>query len=233
MYLKLAVLNNSGNVGKSTICETLLKPRLEGAEIIKVETINHDGTDDLKLSAKEFELIQNKIDEFDCAIIDIGSSNIEQFMLQMINFKGTEDDIDFFIVPVTPQYKQQVDSVTTISSLLDLGVDIDKIKFILNQADKTISVERQYGVFLSGVKELGLNTKNPPNIQASTVFNLLSDFNASFIDVLNDDRDFRALIRAADTKEERLELSNSKAVKRIVTGFNEDLNATFKALNIV
>ena len=36
MYLKLAIVNNSGNVGKSTICQTLLKPRLEGSEIIKV-----------------------------------------------------------------------------------------------------------------------------------------------------------------------------------------------------
>lgn len=53
MYLKAAVLNNSGNVGKSTICQTLLKPRLDGAEIIKVETINSDGTNDSKLSAKE------------------------------------------------------------------------------------------------------------------------------------------------------------------------------------
>ncbi|MCM5327019.1 transcriptional regulator, partial [Escherichia coli] len=32
MYLKLAIVNNSGNVGKSTICQTLLKPRLEGSE---------------------------------------------------------------------------------------------------------------------------------------------------------------------------------------------------------
>lgn len=44
MYLKIAVLNNSGNVGKSTICQTVLKPRLPESEIIRVETINSDGT---------------------------------------------------------------------------------------------------------------------------------------------------------------------------------------------
>jgi hypothetical protein len=88
MYLKAAVLNNSGNVGKSTICQTLLKPRLDGAEIIKVETINSDGTNDSKLSAKEFDEILKRIDDVDCTLIDIGASNIEQFMVQMLEFQG-------------------------------------------------------------------------------------------------------------------------------------------------
>ncbi len=48
MYLNIAVVNNSGNVGKSTICDILLKPRLEGAKVVKVETINSDGTNDEK-----------------------------------------------------------------------------------------------------------------------------------------------------------------------------------------
>ncbi len=88
MYMKIAVLNNSGNVGKSTICQTLLKPRLENSEIIRVETINSDGTSDEKVSAREFDEILKRIDDAECTIIDVGSSNIEQFMVQMLEFKG-------------------------------------------------------------------------------------------------------------------------------------------------
>ncbi|HCW2892540.1 TPA: transcriptional regulator, partial [Escherichia coli] len=98
MYLKLAIVNNSGNVGKSTICQTLLKPRLEGSEIIKVETLNTDGTNDEKLSAKEFDEIIKRIDDSECTIIDVGSSNIEQFLVQMNEYQGSHDLIDYFIV---------------------------------------------------------------------------------------------------------------------------------------
>ncbi|MGB9548906.1 transcriptional regulator, partial [Vibrio harveyi] len=63
MYLNIAVVNNSGNVGKSTICDILLKPRLEGAQVVKVETINSDGTNDEKISAEQFEDVLNKMDE--------------------------------------------------------------------------------------------------------------------------------------------------------------------------
>ncbi len=56
MYLNIAIVNNSGNVGKSTICETMLKPRIPNAEVVKVETINSDGTDDAKF--QQMNLIQ-------------------------------------------------------------------------------------------------------------------------------------------------------------------------------
>jgi len=232
MYLKIAVLNNSGNVGKSTICQTLLKNRLTNSEVIKIESINNDGTDDEKLSAKQFELIQNKMDEYDCSIIDIGSSNIEQFMMQMEDFEGTEEDIDYFIIPVIPQHKQQIDSASTISNLLELGVSAKKIRFILNQADKSLPIEKQFSHFLNSLKMFKINIKNPPVIYQSSVFALLSEFNTTYDEVLADDRDFNPLIRAAETKDARQELSNAKAVKRIVTGFNKTLDTAFSSLNI-
>lgn len=61
MNIKIAVVNNSGNMGKSTICDSLLLPRLEGAKVVKVETINTDGTNDVKISAKEFLEITKKL----------------------------------------------------------------------------------------------------------------------------------------------------------------------------
>ncbi len=40
--MKVAVINFSGNVGKTTIAGHLLVPRIDGAELIAVETINAD-----------------------------------------------------------------------------------------------------------------------------------------------------------------------------------------------
>ena len=122
MYLKLAILNISGNVGKTTLGQTFLKPRLEGAEIIKVETLNSDGTNDEKLSAKEYGEIIKRIDDSECTIIDVGSSNIEQFLVQMNEYQGSHDLIDYFIVPVVREAKQQIDSIQTITTPIAISV---------------------------------------------------------------------------------------------------------------
>ncbi|MCT8344135.1 MULTISPECIES: hypothetical protein [Photorhabdus] len=105
MFIKIAVVNKSGNVGKSTICNILLKPRIESAEVIRVESINFDGNEEEKISAREFNDILKRIDISDSAIIDVGSSNIEIFINQMEAYKDSQEDIDYFIIPVTPHHK--------------------------------------------------------------------------------------------------------------------------------
>ncbi len=42
--MKIAVMNFSGNVGKSTIAQHLLLPRMADAELITVESINSDDS---------------------------------------------------------------------------------------------------------------------------------------------------------------------------------------------
>ncbi|HBZ2244975.1 TPA: transcriptional regulator, partial [Klebsiella pneumoniae] len=43
---------------------------------------------------------------------------------------------------------------------------------------------------------------------------------------------FRSLIRAAASKEERQELSNLRAVKMLMNGFNSDLDIAFDNLKL-
>lgn len=232
MYLKAAILNNSGNVGKSTICQTMLKPRLQDAEIIKVETINSDGTNDSKLSAKEFDEILKRIDDVDCTLIDVGASNIEQFMVQMLEFQGSHELIDFFIVPVTPQDKQQRDSIATINNLLDMGIEQDRVKVIFNMAEKDLTVDKQFAIFLADKTCKKIVGSNPSVVYHNNIFTILTKSKLKYEDVYNDDRDFRTLIRATTSKEERTELSNLRTVKMLMNGFNSDLDIAFQNLNI-
>ncbi|HGS5816811.1 StbB family protein [Vibrio diabolicus] len=231
MYLNIAVVNNSGNVGKSTICDILLKPRLEGAQVVKVETINSDGTNDEKLSAEQFEDILNKMDEHDCSIIDVGSSNIENFLLKMQEFKSSHEDIDYFLVPVTPSNKQQVDSVSTIENLMTLGIEPERIKVIFNMANKKIPIEKEYAEFLRALPSR-ISLDKHAIIYESTVFDLLAKIDRPFLEVLNDNRDFRTLIRQSESKEERNILSFERSAFRLVNGFNDELDATFSALEL-
>lgn len=230
MYLKAAILNNSGNVGKSTICQTMLKPRLEDAEIIKVETINSDGTNDSKLSAKEFDEILRRIDDVDCTLIDVGASNIEQFIIQMLEFQGSHELIDYFIIPVTPQDKQQRDSIATISNILNMGVEEDRIKVIFNMAEKDIEIDKQFAIFLSDKTSKKIVGATPSVVYHNNIFTILTKSKLKYDDVYNDDRDFRSLIRSATSKEERQELSNLRTVKMLMNGFNSDLDIAFENL---
>lgn len=232
MYLKAAILNNSGNVGKSTICQAMLKPRLEDAEIIKVETINSDGTNDNKLSAKEFDEILKLIDDVDCTLIDIGASNIEQFMVQMLEFQGSHELIDFFIVPVTPQDKQQRDSIATIDNLINIGIEEERIKVIFNMAEKDLDIDKQFAIFLANKTCKKIVGANPSVVYHNNIFTILTKSKLKYDDVYNDDRDFRSLIRAAASKEERQELSNLRTVKMLMNGFNSDLDVAFQNLEL-
>lgn len=234
MYLKIAVVNNSGNVGKSTICDVLLRRRLANAELIKVETLNSDGTEDAKISAKAFDEVLKLIDISDCAIIDVGSSNIEVFISQMSQYKGSHEDIDYFIIPVVPKHKQQVDSVATVSNLLDLGVEPERIKFIYNMANDEDQIERQFKYFFEGMKAFSeVEIKNYPVVYETPVFTFLNKIGKSFSDVLEDERDFKELLSAATTKEERTKISDQRSVKRLVMGVNDTLDVAFANLAII
>jgi hypothetical protein len=234
MFLKVAVVNNSGNMGKTTICESMLKPRIEGAEVVKVESLNYDGTEDEKLHARDFNLILKRIGVADKVIVDVGASNIEEFISQMESYEDSQEDIDFFIVPVIPMDKQQVDSVATVATLLDIGVNPERIKFIFNMADKIVPFERQFRIFLDGMKAYKKVKINSNSIIYHTnVFTMLTKMNKSFVEVSCDDRDFRSLIRQTESREERERLSEEQSVKRLVNGVNKDLDIAFANLEII
>ncbi|MGL5290019.1 MAG: StbB family protein [Aeromonas sp.] len=232
MYLKLAVVNNSGNVGKSTLCATLLKPRLENSAIVRVETLNSDGTNAEKFSAKEFDSILHKMDETECAILDVGSSNIESFIIQMGEYQGSQQLIDYFIIPVVKEAKQQQDSVMTVMHLLALGIEKSRIKIIFNFAEKNDAIEKQYQIFFASEICREIATAGAfPVVYQNNIFAILHKNGLRYDEVYNDDRDFRSLLRAAETAEDRQVLSNRRTVKMLMNGFNSDLDVAFANLD--
>lgn len=230
MFLKLAVLNNSGNVGKSMICDVLLKPRIPNCEVIKIETINSDGTDDSKMSAKEIDDIFEKINDHDVCLLDIGASNIELFIQNMKKLDGAIEDIDYFFIPTTTSAKQQQDTNSTILTLIGMGVDPNYIKVIFNYYDPEITIERQYPVIFTSetceMLEL-VNIDNQFTIEESQVFEFLSRTGLSFGEIVNDDREFKQLIRQTKDKEQRALLSLEQMTQRFAKGFDKKLNDTF------
>ncbi len=71
---------------------------------IEIETINVSGDNDasetLKLKGRELDKMQNKLSELKSAVVDVGASNVEAFMLSLRQQGGAHFDFDCFIVPV-------------------------------------------------------------------------------------------------------------------------------------
>lgn len=109
--MKVAILNYTGTVGKTTVAAHLLAPRMENAQVFAVESINETaaglGIDVEKHNGNKFRELFKKIMLEDDAIIDIGASNIEDFINNMIKFDDSHEEIDFYFIPVTSGTKEQ------------------------------------------------------------------------------------------------------------------------------
>jgi hypothetical protein len=233
-YLKIAIMNNSGNVGKSMVCDTLFFPRINNAKKIKIETINSDGTNDETIAAKNIQKVFELIDSTDVALIDVGASNIENFMSNLKKLEGAHEEIDFFFVPTTPKPKQQLDTITTINDLLDLGVEPEQIKLIFNFYDPDYPIEKFYSVIFESDIYKMLNLKSKKNIftiNENPVFDMLGEMGVAFTEIANDERDFKSLIRATKDQDKRAELSHQRSAYRLAQGFVKELDITFERIN--
>ena len=143
--MKIALMNFSGNVGKSTTAKHVLAPRLPNAKIFSIESINSDGlgNDDM-IRGKKFVDTIAEMERHENAIADIGSSNIEEVMRVMAKYPGWHEDIDFFIVPTIPVAKQLRDTIATVDALAEQGVPVEKIRVLFNQIEDREEVEERF-----------------------------------------------------------------------------------------
>lgn len=68
--MKIAVINISGNVGKTTVARHLLMPRLPGAEFIAVETLNANEGEARAMRGRQFGALLDYLHALDKAVID-------------------------------------------------------------------------------------------------------------------------------------------------------------------
>ena len=227
----VAVINFSGNVGKTTIARHLLSPRLSGAEVIPVESINADGQEEKPMRGKQYGALQQYLATADNAVVDVGASNIEDFMMLMRQYRGSHEDFDLFVVPTVPALKQQHDTIRTIAELTSLGIPADKIRLLFNQ----INTEDELSQVFSGLYGFYLDkrtfTLNPSaRLHANELYGRLKETGATIAQLLTDDTDYKAAIRASDNPDEKQRLAYQLATRRLALGAVGELDAAFAAL---
>ena len=162
--MKIAVINFSGNVGKTTVARHLLLPRIHGAELIAVESVNadggtHGGTTQA-LRGRQFAALQEYLQTIDSAVVDIGASNLEELLGLMQLYCGSHEDFDCFIVPTVPPLKQQQDTIATVIELSRLGVPPERVKLVFNMNEAGMPVEDSFYLLLAFLAEQPLAAVN-------------------------------------------------------------------------
>ena len=85
--MKIAVINFSGNVGKTTVARHLLAPRLRGCQVVAVESINADDGPSVTIRGRQFAHLQEFLQSVDNVVIDIGASNVEELLKLMRRYR--------------------------------------------------------------------------------------------------------------------------------------------------
>ena len=229
--MKVAVINFSGNVGKSTVARHLLAPRLNNAEVIPVESIDSDGTDETAIRGKQFGELQEYLQTLDDAVIDIGASNVEDFVKLMKQYKGSHEDFDFFVVPTVPATKQQRDTISTVEALANLGVPAKKIRLLFNMVDLEESPERIFsGLFEYQRESKSFTLKPEAVIHVNDIYGKLKGSKTGIREILADETDYKERIKTAKDADEKLHFAQMLSIKRLAAGVSEELDAVFKAL---
>lgn len=237
--MKIAVVNFSGNVGKTTIARHLIAPRL-GADtrIISVESINSDGAEDSTIRGKEFgDLQEAMMVSNQNIVVDVGASNIESFLKLMEQYEGSHEDFDFFVVPTVAKKKQLRDTISTVEELAEIGIPAKKIRLLLNNVDRDDNLQSSFGSLAKyhadGGKKFVMNWDAV--VYQNELFARIEDAQNSgetlTIDqILEDPTDWKALNEAATETEDKLKYSRRVSLKRLATGVFAGLDSAFKAL---
>lgn len=229
--MKIAVINFSGNVGKSTVARHLLAPRLRSTQLIAIESINSDGSKDDAIRGKQFGQLQEALALMDDAVIDVGASNVEDFINLMTQYKGSHEDFDFFVVPTVSKAKQQRDTISTIEALAEIGIPTKKIRLVFNMVEMDEQVEQVFsGLFEYHASAKRFTLKPDAVIHVNDIFGKLNGAQQSIADVLADPTDFKEQIKTASSAIEKLKFAQKLSVKRLATGVAEELDSVFKTL---
>lgn len=229
--MKIAVINFSGNVGKSTVARHLLQPRVEGADLIRVESFNAAEGQAQTIHGKQFADLQEYLQTVTSAVVDIGASNVEQLLELMRQYRGSHEDFDVFVVPTVPPFKQQQDTIATLVELSRIGVPSSQVRLLFNMVDDREDLARSFHPLLSFVAAHPIARANLAcRLGENEIYARLRSAGMDIADLVRDDTDYKALIAKANDSAEKLALAHKLATRRLAHGVLPELDACFAAL---
>ena len=231
--MKVAVINFSGNVGKTTIARHLLAPRIPDADFIAVESINADEGQERPVRGKQFGELQEYLQTVDNAVVDIGASNVEDLLSLMGKYRGSHEDFDYFVIPTVPALKQQQDTIATLTELARLGIPASKLRVVFNQVEDGADVREAFDTVLAFVEQNPIGCASTQcRLGANEIYERVKGTGTSLAELARDETDYKALIARAKDSAAKLALAQKLATRRLALGVVPELDECFAALEL-
>jgi MinD-like ATPase involved in chromosome partitioning or flagellar assembly len=232
---RVAVINFSGNVGKTTIAAQLLAARMPEAPFYSIESSNVDASADgvkvVRLRGKDYGDLLENIFLADEVIVDVGASNISDFMNLMQQYQASHEVFDYYVVPVVKEKKQQSDTINTIDALAALGVPPEKIKVVFNKVEADDPLRTVFAAIF-GAQEVKKNftLARGAVIFQNEAFEKLKNRHTSIADILVDATDYRAKAREAKSPSEREQAVTMAMIKMLSASAARNLDSVYRTL---
>lgn len=233
--MKIATVNYSGSVGKTVTTSHLLAPRIPHAEIIAVESTNESaadlGLDVEQMRGGQFGRLFRKLLMAEAAIVDVGASNIEDFLAELVKYDQAHLEIDYYVLPVVASGKAQRETIKTIQALSEMGVPSERVRVLFNRVDS--DVREEFAAIFGYAHQSGDFRANPEAvIFENEVFDLLANKRTTIKEILADPRDYRHELRQADRDDVKLvsHLSDMHALQSLARPVDRQLDKAFGAL---
>lgn len=238
--IKIIVLSLTGNIGKSTIVNTLLSPLMPDAHVFRIETINATGesgaTNEVMLRGDQLDKLQIGVAMSESSIVDVGSSNIEALLLGLNDQFGSHYFFDYFVVPVVAQKKAEKeteDALKTLLALHEMGVEPERVKVVFNKlpGNSTLNIEAE--VILNFHAENPIFTLDRHAvIHQNDAFAALSDVGKTYREMVVDATNYYEVLNKIpmENKKERVNVVQMARAQGTVKKLQLELADVFDAL---
>lgn len=240
----VAVVSITGKAGKSTTSNNMLTPRMPGAKLFRVETINvsgeaagHNGRDvEIEyVRGDDSKKLLEGLSRVDTAVVDVGTSNVENFLL-MLQQEGAQSMFDYFVVPCEAVYEKVnefQEFCRTVNGLAKLGVGPERIKVVFTKLKPGKNVEEEAIRVFNYHKQFPIYTLDRrATIHETPIFGALSRAKKRYEDFLVDDTDYFLELKKIpmDEKDKRELYVKLGRAKALVAGFESEMENAFNVL---
>lgn len=233
--MKIAVINKSGNIGKTVLAANILQPRIPTENYCSIESSNlgadADGVEAEIYKGKNFGQFMDEWMLLDDGIADIGSGDNNEFIRLMGQYDGSHEEFDYFVIPTIRDNKVEADTIGTINALQAMGVEQNRIRLLFNRVDLDSDIEHDFAALFG----LAISAKNcianpKACLSENEVYGRLKGSGKTLPDVLADDTDYRALMRKTKDQDKKLEYRDMVAIQRLARSAAKEHDAMFEAL---
>ncbi|MNT03670.1 hypothetical protein D3C72_1382170 [compost metagenome] len=199
------------------------------------------GVDITKIDSNGFQKMLNNMFLEDACIIDVGASNIRYFLDGLKIYRGSCDEIDYFVVPLTSESRYQEEAIQTILALRSLGVPDHRIRPIFNLVNESRYDQDEFRLFLNFLKsDTTIKMHKDCVLFENPGIETMSRKGLTITKVLEDTRDYKAEARALrdaarangkDPKRSEIEnLTTMQSLKMCAVPLMENIDRAWAAL---